>query len=266
MEKHFKYNAISVGQVFRSRKCGNYIVTYVKSSTDVGVKFLETGFSKENNAAKEVLSGNIKDPYFPLLYGVGYFGIGEFNSKDKPYKVWEGILARCFPLDKTKFPSYKNCSVCEEWLNYQVFAKWYFENAPIDMGKVNVDKDLLVPNNKIYSPETCCIIPQEINNFMVGREPREDFPIGVGKHGNKFISQGNSFGKHWQGKSRNTVEEAFSDYVEEKERFAKHLANKWKNVLPDNVIRALLNFSVTERYELKLESKEQHFSTHTVEF
>ena len=83
MEKHFKYNAISVGQVFRSRKCGNYIVTYVKSSTDVGVKFLETGFSKENNAAIAYDNASEKEfgdrPNQKLLIENGYIK-GEEND------------------------------------------------------------------------------------------------------------------------------------------------------------------------------------------
>lgn len=88
------------------------------------------------------------------------------------YSVWSGVIYRCYSEKwKLKCPSYKNVTVCREWHNFQVFAEWYEENYPlhIDNIKFELDKDLKQYGleHKVYSPETCVIIPKRINGFMV---------------------------------------------------------------------------------------------------
>ena len=61
-----------------------------------------------------------------------------------------------------KEPSYIGCKVCEEWLNFQNFARWIYDNK-YECDDLELDKDLLIKGNKIYSPNTCCLLPHEIN-------------------------------------------------------------------------------------------------------
>ena len=63
--------------------------------------------------------------------------------------------------------------MCNEWLNFQNFAKWYKDNL-LKISKVNfqLDKDLLQENieNKIYSPETCIFLPHNVNSFLTNKQ------------------------------------------------------------------------------------------------
>jgi hypothetical protein len=72
------------------------------------------------------------------------------------------MLERCY---SGRYPSYKDVEVCREWHDYQNFAKWYHEQAFDRAGKYQLDKDLL-GNSKIYSPETCCLLKDNINQLL----------------------------------------------------------------------------------------------------
>ena len=91
-------------------------------------------------------------------WNVGIIGEGIYVSRinsirTKEYVAWDAMLQRCYD-DKLhkRHPSYKDCTVCEEWLNFQNFAKWFNDN---NIDGCQLDKDLLIKGNKIYSPETC---------------------------------------------------------------------------------------------------------------
>ena len=45
---------------------------------------------------------------------------------------------------------------------------------------LHLDKDILIPGNKIYGPNACMFIPQDINKLLVDREAaRGLYPQGV---------------------------------------------------------------------------------------
>lgn len=96
---------------------------------DIDVQF-QDGTIVEHKRYDAFKTGKVKNPYFPIVYGVGYFGIGDFKSKEtgkptKCYNTWVTMHARCYdPKCQEKYPTYKGCRVCKEWNNYQEFAKW----------------------------------------------------------------------------------------------------------------------------------------------
>lgn len=97
------------------------------------------------------------------------------------YTRWHDMLVRCYD-DKAqkKRPTYIGCSVCEEWLTFSNFKAWMEKQ---DWEGKQLDKDLLVKGNKIYSPETCCFIPMQINLFMTdNRRNTDGYPPGVSWH------------------------------------------------------------------------------------
>ena len=103
------------------------------------------------------------------IYGIGFIGVGNYKSRNKTghtkaYNAWAAMLQRCYDSKlHLRNPTYKECSVIEEWYNFQNFAGW-FEKNYID--GYQLDKDLLIKGNKIYSPETCCFVPKEINLIL----------------------------------------------------------------------------------------------------
>lgn len=117
--------------------------------------------------------GNIKYPYHPNLFGVGYIGDGEYKTKynkkpSKAYQILHDMITRCYSRKyQIKKPSYKTCTVSKEWHNFQNFAKWFDSNY---MEGFVLDKDLLSSCKKIYSKETCVFIPHCLNSFMTNKK------------------------------------------------------------------------------------------------
>lgn len=83
----------------------------------------------------------------------------------KAYKCWNHMLERCYSesLHK-KFPTYKDCKPCDDWLLFSKFKYWYDQNY---IDGYYLDKDLLFKGNKLYSPETCVFLHKTINSFLV---------------------------------------------------------------------------------------------------
>lgn len=199
--------------------------------------------------------GYIKNPNYRSVYNIGFFGIGEYkakiNSKDtSEYKTWLAMMGRCYNLHTSIInPTYKDYSVCEEWHNFQNFAKWYNENYyEIDDEKMCLDKDILMKGNKIYSPETCCFVPRNINCLFTKSDiVRGDYPIGVDfiKQSNKHRARClNGSGKSiYLGLYLNPVD-AFIAYKHYKEKTIKSIAKLYEDKIPKNLYFALCNYTV----------------------
>ena len=105
------------------------------------------------------------------------------------YEKWRGMLKRCYSNKFTeKNTTYKDCYVCDEWLTFSNFKRWMEQQ---DWEDKELDKDLVVSNNKIYSPETCCFLSKEENSFVKikGRTSVKNLPIGVDKSGHRKLYQ-----------------------------------------------------------------------------
>lgn len=121
----------------------------------------------------------------------------KINGKlTKSYSRWKSILQRCYSSKcHSSHPTYKNCTICDEWKTYSNFLKWYQTNY---VEGYHLDKDILFEGNTIYSPDTCVFVPQEINNILadsMGR--RGNYSIGVSfiKRDRKFQSSISMNGK-----------------------------------------------------------------------
>lgn len=135
-------------------------------------------------------NGNIKNPYYPSIYGKGYLGVGIYKptnkgKMNKSYHIWHDMLERCYDeKHHLEHPSYVGCSVDNSWLCFQVFAKWHEENyQDLNNIKLELDKDLMIKGNKLYSPNTCKLIPKYANLFLANNlKQNGDY---VGFHWNK---------------------------------------------------------------------------------
>lgn len=95
------------------------------------------------------------------------------------YDKWQSMLTRCYSLKYHKqYPTYIGCSVCPEWRYFSKFRLWMSTQNWKGMA---LDKDLLVKGNRVYSPDTCCFIPQAINCLFLCTKKKKflDLPEGV---------------------------------------------------------------------------------------
>lgn len=116
---------------------------------------------------------------------------GKIKHKCCPiYSVWSDLIRRCLcQRYKDTHPAYKDTTCCEEWLLFSNFKRWMEQQ---DWKGKQLDKDLLILGNKIYSPETCLFVSQRINKFIL-ENPQKNRPYMKGanitKNG-KFIAYG----------------------------------------------------------------------------
>lgn len=179
------------------------------------------------------------------IYGCGINDI--YNAtihKNKPYYIWRCVLRRCYDVDTLKkHPTYLGCKVSNEWLNFSSFLRWFDEHY---VEGYHLDKDILVKGNKVYSPETCCFVPQEINKlFTTRRLCRGKYLVGVVKFKNgKYHSALSINKKITHLGCFKTEMDAFFAYKKAKEDYIKSVAYKWKDMLESRVYEALLNYKV----------------------
>lgn len=184
-------------------------------------------------------------PLKSKIYNIGYIGDGKYKSTSKHYSSWFHILERCYCENYHKRqPTYKDVEICREWENFQNYAKWFEENY---IKGWHLDKDLLIKNNLLYSPNTCCFLPQEINNLLTNRKNfRGKYPLGVSKQKN-INSYRVTFTKNnkqiYLG-SFKCLEIATQKYINAKELHIKETANKWKEKLPVNVYKTLIDYKI----------------------
>ena len=137
------------------------------------------------------------------------------------------MLERCY---SKKFlerrPSYTDTSVCSEWLSATAFKKWMEQQ---DWHGKCLDKDIIVPGSKLYSPESCAFVLATTNEFVVARDAsRGECPIGVelckptGKYrarcGNPFTGKKEHLGYF------STPEEAHEAWRKQKHKLAQLVA------------------------------------------
>ena len=236
------------------------VITRYGKWNDIDVYFPEYDWTAKNVKYTPFKKGNIKCPYEPRVYGKGYLGEGKYkttkNGKHTQcYKTWQHMLERCYDDKyKEKHPTYVDCEACNEWHNFQNFAKWYYENYyEIKNEKMCLDKDILNKKNKIYSPETCIFVPQTINKlFVKSDKSRGEYPIGVCYHKRDKVYEANCHLINPKtGKSKNeylgrydTELEAFEVYKYYKEKNIKQVADYYKKLIPQKLYNALYSYEV----------------------
>ena len=188
-----------------------------------------------------------------LVYGVGINDwAGAVKVDGKPimeYQLWKGMLQRCFDEKlKQRQPTYKDVTCSKEWLLMTPFIEDVSKMKGYGFEGWQLDTDILQKGNKLYSKETCCFVPHEINNLLTKRDNhRGEWPVGVyfDKHAGKFMARLNINGKKKYLGLFPTAEEAFQAYKLAKEAHIKVVAEKWKDQLDERVFQALLTYEVT---------------------
>ena len=151
------------------------------------------------------LPNKIKEKMNKLVYGVGVNDldyraqvmedvtknggkrIRKLVFRCKYYAAWTNMLQRCYSkkyLERNQ--TYIDTRVCSEWLYATAFKKWMEQQ---DWQGKSLDKDIIAPRSKLYSPDTSAFVLPATNSFVVASDAiRGEYPIGVHlyKHTGKY--------------------------------------------------------------------------------
>ena len=241
-----------VGKVCKSKSSGDFKILKYNDSRNVEIQFLNTGYETTVELGS-IKKGEVKDLYSPSVYGIGVLGTkypSTINGvRTKEYGLWADVLRRCYSDDfKKKQPTYKGCKCSENFLHYEYFYEWCQSQVGFGNEGWQLDKDLLIKSNKVYSESTCVFLPPEINSLLIKcTASRGKHLIGVSWHNasKSFVATvSKSTGKREYLGSFNTELEAFNAYKVAKESFVKEQAKKWKGEIDDRAYKALMNYTV----------------------
>ena len=241
-------HSIVEGDLYNTTNFGVLKVVKYNKYTDVDVEFVETGY-KTKATSQNIKNGMVMDKWKPTVLGVGILDINVDDENRFVHKAWTTMLTRCYCVSyKTKYPTYEYCKASENFKVFSKFLTWFKNQKGGEVKGFVLDKDILIKGNKLYSEDTCCLVPEEINLTFVNKAAnRGDHPIGV-----SFISEGRYRARLNKGKGVGlfhlgyfrTPEAAFQAYKQAKESYIKKVAEKWKESIDPRVYEALMNYQV----------------------
>ena len=196
-----------------------------------------------------------EDHLKPSTYGVGY-DTGKYGFKKthqrihtKVYSVWKDMIFRCYS-EKAR-DCYRDCTVDPKWHDFQEFAKWFTERYQEGF---ELDKDILVNGNTVYSERTCCLVPKNLNLFKVHTKGKKYTGVVQNKHGSYTTYCNNGKGETINLGTRSDIDSAFKLYKDYKENLAKTLARDYKSIdgFDERVYKALIDFKLIDRQFLQI--------------
>ncbi len=214
-----------------SKMCDSFIVTRYESAKEIYIRFLEYPYEVKTTMGS-VLTGNISNPYYPTVCGVACRGevpAGSIKFKGEltiPYSKWSLMINRCYREEDDRYPFYggKGVYVEDSWLCYANFLEWFNKlDYKVSRG-YHLDKDILSSRNQevCYSAETCCIVPQYVNQAVVFCKSAK------GAAGTTLDAKGRYKAQHKNAEvplgSHVTVGEAHSAYKADKEKYVRTVA------------------------------------------
>jgi hypothetical protein len=160
---------IAEGSILTDKSGFKFVVIKNVNHAKVICRYINTGYQFSGQRSN-IARGSCKDLMQPSKLGC-YFGDGEYKESltyqgKRVYSVWKNIITRCRDESNPNYHRYgaKGVDVCEQWLCFQVFAKWYIENYPKDGRSYQVDKDSC--GKMLYSPETCVFLTSAENTKL----------------------------------------------------------------------------------------------------
>lgn len=239
-----------LGKEFTTREGCTFKVVEYHNNKKIEIEFLD-GFEHSMFVQScQILSGGIKNPYHPTICGVGYVGVGDNITNiggrgTSVYRVWTGMIRRCYDeRHLITHPTYRGCTVDVKWHNFQNFAEWYNKNTSEFKG-LQLDKDLIVRGNKVYSEDLCCLLPPEINMVLSdskrGRDKSMPVGVSINKKG-KYTSSISIDSKNtWIG-TFETVQDAVDAYSKARKTYLLGKAEKWKGIICSKSYECLINY------------------------
>jgi hypothetical protein len=184
-----------------------------------------------------------------LVHGVGIndadyvidLRINGTRKRCKIYSTWNSMLRRCYAEEyQARKPTYKGCTVAPEWHRFSNFKAWHDQQNYTE--GLQLDKDIIYPGNKVYSPETCVYVTNKLNNFLARKNGK--YLAGAWKHpyneGTKMFQSGIKIdGKRTSLGYYQTPEEAHEVYVQAKIKYIQdyYLPNETDQRIIDGLHR-----------------------------
>lgn len=163
--------------------------------------------------------------------------------RTREYLIWLGIKTRVL---QNKAPAYMDCTISDNFMNFQYFAEWCQHQVGWSEHKWQLDKDLLVDGNREYHEDRCLFVPREINIALTAeKKPRSNgLPLGVvhTKEWNQYQARCNVYGVQEYLGAYRTPEEAHQAYVKRKNDYVQELAETYKGRVRDEVYVKLRDF------------------------
>lgn len=223
-------------------------IIYYNTSNDILVQFQDSHKHIVHTVYSCFNSGNVKNPYDTSVSNVGCIGntiTRDTNGVKKSYYVWKAMIRRCY---KSIYKSYDNVSVCEDWLCYENFEKWYDANY-WECGEeiMCLDKDILSGNNKTYSHQNCIFVPNRINLLFQSIQDIIKNGTRYNKKDKRYIvyvthmehNVNDYFGSY------KTKEESIEIYLKHKKLYIKQVANEYNNKytnFPNKIYQAMIDY------------------------
>jgi hypothetical protein len=147
------------------------------------------------------------------------------------YDTWHSMVGRCHDAKfQARRPTYIGCTIAEEWKYFTAFYRWMKSQKWRDKNgkKLELDKDLAFPGNKVYGPDTCHFVSREIN-LLLGDNgaKRGKYPQGVSlyKPLGKYRVQIKKYNKRHHIGYYKTPEEASQAYRIAKAEYIREVAS-----------------------------------------
>lgn len=246
-----KKQSIYPGEVFKV--CGGESCTVVEyyGCSNVVIRFNDRNRHEMVVQASHLRRGSVKNPFRPVVYGVGFIGVGPHSAgnerkRSPAYAAWRNMLRRCYDnAYKEKYPTYVGCSVHKDWHNFQIFAEWFCAQPNAGVKDFDLDKDLAVLGNKEYSEKTCSFVPRAINSLLTDRGAARGLQsIGVCLHKGRYRAEVKVDGKAKYLGVYKTPEDASAAYRRAKESNVRRMAEIYKDLIDDRVYFNLSNYKV----------------------
>lgn len=232
----------NIGDRIESITSGQFQIVEILKDRKYRILF-EDGYEKIVTE-RSLTNPEIKNPYAKTVCGVGWIG-DEFENVNemKEYRLWLSMIQRCYGKRESCYVN-NGIEVCEEWKGYPNFSKWCRKQKGFYRDKWDLDKDLLIPGNKIYGPEFCCFLPRTINRTLILYSSDLGLSKGISltKNGDWRINYYKIDSTHRSGKYFKILEDAIDFYNKNRFNLLRFIYKSEKDYLSDRAKDRLQEF------------------------
>lgn len=218
-----------IGEIFYHPKYGEYYIIAYSNCDEVTIRFANTGYEYVTSY-NHIQHLEVRDRFFKGKYG-NYAGIGEVDKE--AYKIWYNMIHRCNNQN-----GYKDVIICDEWSDFSNFLKWY--NNQYKEDGWHLDKDILSNNGRIYSPETCCFLPPELNTFFEKHKKAKGYSYN--KRRKKYEAYCRDRGRYVHLGLYSTPSEARTTYLGYKRNLLEELVKPYFNKISVELYNAMKKY------------------------